>query len=137
MAGSTGSWGEAFRNFGTGNVADDGLFANVLYNGSFYARYSPTSLFPLISGAASAAQAERYLKRAAWDTGVYLNRAIIHLLDEPELDRLGMYCAWLTIPRTEDDDGVWASAAACMRTSLWRVSPYSISGLPKTFRSRA
>ncbi|QIG41678.1 FAD-binding monooxygenase [Nocardioides anomalus] len=27
--------------------------------------------------------------------------------DEPELDRLGMYCAWATIPRTEDDDRWW------------------------------
>lgn len=27
--------------------------------------------------------------------------------DEPELDRLGMYCSWLTIPRTEDDDRWW------------------------------
>jgi 2-polyprenyl-6-methoxyphenol hydroxylase-like FAD-dependent oxidoreductase len=27
--------------------------------------------------------------------------------DEPELDRLGMYCAWLTVPRTEDDDRWW------------------------------
>ncbi|CAM3700647.1 FAD-dependent oxidoreductase [Nocardioides zeicaulis] len=27
--------------------------------------------------------------------------------DEPELERLGMYCAWATIPRTEDDDRWW------------------------------
>ena len=27
--------------------------------------------------------------------------------DEPSLDRLGMYCAWATIPRTEDDDRWW------------------------------
>ena len=27
--------------------------------------------------------------------------------DEPELDRLGMYCAWATIPRTDDDDRWW------------------------------
>ncbi|PUA78994.1 FAD-dependent monooxygenase [Nocardioides currus] len=27
--------------------------------------------------------------------------------DEPELDRLGMYCAWATIPRTADDDRWW------------------------------
>ncbi|WP_134767796.1 FAD-dependent monooxygenase [Nocardioides sp. 1609] len=25
----------------------------------------------------------------------------------PVLDRLGMYCAWLTVPRTEDDDRWW------------------------------
>lgn len=27
--------------------------------------------------------------------------------DEPELERLGMYCAWATIPRTDDDDRWW------------------------------
>ncbi|MEO9322149.1 FAD-dependent monooxygenase [Nocardioides sp. C4-1] len=27
--------------------------------------------------------------------------------DEPDLERLGMYCAWATIPRTDDDDRWW------------------------------
>src|SRR5690606_13741048 len=33
-AGSTGSWGEAFRNFGTDNVAEDGLFAEYTVTGA-------------------------------------------------------------------------------------------------------
>ncbi len=33
-AGSTGSWGEAFRNFGTGDVANDGLFAEYTVTGA-------------------------------------------------------------------------------------------------------
>jgi len=32
--GSTGSWGEAFRNFGTDNVAEDGLFAEYTVTGA-------------------------------------------------------------------------------------------------------
>jgi outer membrane protein TolC len=32
--GTTGSWGEAFRNFGTGNVAADGLFAEYTVTGA-------------------------------------------------------------------------------------------------------
>lgn len=32
--GTTGSWGEAFRNFGTGNVANDGLFAEYTITGA-------------------------------------------------------------------------------------------------------
>ncbi len=32
--GSTGSWGEAFRNFGTGDVANDGLFAEYTVTGA-------------------------------------------------------------------------------------------------------
>ncbi|HVH98488.1 MAG TPA: TolC family protein [Enhygromyxa sp.] len=33
-AGSTGSWGEAFRNFGTDDVAEDGLFAEYTVTGA-------------------------------------------------------------------------------------------------------
>jgi neutral trehalase len=32
------------------------IYTNILYNGSYYRRYSPTSVFPLISGIASDAQ---------------------------------------------------------------------------------
>jgi outer membrane protein len=34
QAGQTGSWGEAFRNFGTGNVSRDGLFAEYTVTGA-------------------------------------------------------------------------------------------------------
>lgn len=50
-----------------------GLYTNVLYNGSFYARYAPTSLFPLISGAASEAQAVSTMAFAASPDGFCLN----------------------------------------------------------------
>ena len=53
--------------------ADDGLYANVLYNGSFYARYSPTSLFPLISGSATPAQADSTAAFAASPLGFCMN----------------------------------------------------------------
>lgn len=50
-----------------------GLYTNVLYNGSFYARYAPTSMFPLISGVASEAQATSTVEFAASPNGFCLN----------------------------------------------------------------
>lgn len=50
-----------------------GLYTNVLFNGSFYPRYAPTSLFPLISGAASAEQATATMAFAASPNGFCLN----------------------------------------------------------------
>ena len=50
-----------------------GAFANVLYNGSFYARLSPTSFFPLISGAATPAQAAATAALAASPLGFCLD----------------------------------------------------------------
>jgi hypothetical protein len=49
--------------------ADAGAFANVLFNGSFYPRLSPTSFFPLISGSATPAQASALAALAASPTG--------------------------------------------------------------------
>jgi len=53
--------------------AAHGSYSNVLYNGSFYPRFSPTSLFPMISGQASAAQAEALMVQAASPLGFCLN----------------------------------------------------------------
>lgn len=47
------------------NMWDDaaGIYSNVLYNGSFYSRYAPSSFFPLLSNSCSDAQADAL---AAW-----------------------------------------------------------------------
>ncbi len=50
-----------------------GLYTNVLFNGSYYPRYAPTSLYPLISGAASPAQAASAAAFAASPDGFCLN----------------------------------------------------------------
>ena len=50
-----------------------GLYTNVLYNGSFYPRYAPTSFFPLNSGSASPAQAVASMSFAASPEGFCLN----------------------------------------------------------------
>ena len=47
--------------------------AQVLYNGSFYRRWSPTSFFPLISGSASDAQAEALAASLASPLGFCFN----------------------------------------------------------------
>ena len=52
-----------------------GAYTNVLYNGSFYARHSPTSFFPLISGQATLAQAEAVAKMAASPLGFCLTES--------------------------------------------------------------
>jgi putative isomerase len=49
------------------------LFTNVLYNGSFYPRYSPTTFFPLISGIATPEQATAAMTAAASPTGFCFN----------------------------------------------------------------
>lgn len=51
----------------------DGTYSNILYNGSFYPRYSPTSLFPMISGQASVGQVEALMVQAASPLGFCLN----------------------------------------------------------------
>ena len=53
--------------------AADGTYSNVLFNGSFYPRFSPTSLFPMISGQASEAQVEALMVQAASPLGFCLN----------------------------------------------------------------
>jgi hypothetical protein len=50
-----------------------GMYTNVLYNGSFYPRYAPTSFFPLISGQATEAQAVAAMATASAPTGFCLN----------------------------------------------------------------
>jgi putative isomerase len=50
-----------------------GAYSNVLYNGSFYPRLSPTSLFPMISGSASLEQASALAVLAASPAGLCLN----------------------------------------------------------------
>jgi hypothetical protein len=52
-----------------------GLFTNTLFNGSTYARSSPTNLFPLISGAATPAQAAAGAAWAASPGGLCLNQS--------------------------------------------------------------
>ena len=52
---------------------DEGTYSNVLFNGSFYPRFSPTSLFPMISGQASPAQAEALMLQASSPLGFCLN----------------------------------------------------------------
>ena len=52
---------------------DEGTYSNVLYNGSFYPRFSPTSLFPMISGQATPAQVEKLMVQAASPLGFCLN----------------------------------------------------------------
>ena len=56
-----------------GGPAGRGLYVNALYNGSFYERNSPTALFPLISGAASPAQADALATFAASPRGLCMN----------------------------------------------------------------
>ena len=52
-----------------------GLFVNTLFNGSTYERDSPTSLFPLMSGAATPAQAAAGAAWAASPGGLCLNES--------------------------------------------------------------
>jgi len=52
---------------------DEGTYSNVLYNGSFYPRFSPTSLFPMISGQASPQQVDSLMALAASPLGFCLN----------------------------------------------------------------
>ena len=59
-----------------------GAFANVLYNGSFYSRLSPTSLFPLIAGIATPAQAAALGTWAASPRGLCLNATYAPLSGE-------------------------------------------------------
>ena len=53
-----------------GGPTGEGVFANVLFNGSFYERNSPTALFPLISGVATPAQAASLVAFAASPLGL-------------------------------------------------------------------
>lgn len=53
--------------------ASAGMYTNMLYNGSFYSRYSPTSFFPLISGSASDTQAEELMGWLASPQGFCVN----------------------------------------------------------------
>ena len=53
--------------------AEAGVYTNVLYNGSFYRRWSPTSFFPLISGSASDAQAAALAASLASPAGFCYN----------------------------------------------------------------
>ena len=55
------------------DVPPAGAYANRLFNGSFYARLAPPSLFPLISGAASDAQALALAQLAASPRGFCVN----------------------------------------------------------------
>jgi len=53
--------------------AEAGMYTNVLFNGSFYRRWSPTSFFPLISGSASDAQAAALAASLASPLGFCFN----------------------------------------------------------------
>ena len=53
--------------------AEAGMYSNVLFNGTFYRRWSPTSFFPLISGSASDAQATALAASLASPTGFCFN----------------------------------------------------------------
>jgi hypothetical protein len=53
--------------------SQDQLYSNVLYNGSFYPRYSPTTFYPLISGQASVEQAEAMMATASSPLGFCMN----------------------------------------------------------------
>ena len=55
--------------------AEAGMYTNVLYNGSFYKRYAPTSYFPLISGSASDAQADAMMALFTSPLGFCFNRS--------------------------------------------------------------
>lgn len=50
-----------------------GAFSNRLFNGTFFRRYSPTTFFPLIAGAASDAQVERMLPLLTSPAGFCVN----------------------------------------------------------------
>lgn len=50
-----------------------GMYTNMLFNGTFYPRYAPTSFFPMISGLPSAAQADAAMRFAASPEGFCLN----------------------------------------------------------------
>jgi len=49
------------------------MYSNVLYNGSFYKRFAPTSFFPLISGSASDVQADAMMKTFTAPDGFCFN----------------------------------------------------------------
>ena len=61
--------------------AEAGMFTNVLSNGSFYRRWSPTSFFPLISGSASDAQAEALAASLASPLGFCFNASHTPMAD--------------------------------------------------------
>ena len=55
--------------------AASGMYTNVLYNGSFYRRWAPTSFFPMISGSASDAQADAMMATFTSPLGFCFNRS--------------------------------------------------------------
>ena len=87
---------------------DEGTFSNVLFNGSFYPRFSPTSLFPMISGQATTAQAEALMVQAASQLGFCLN-----LTYAPDA-AAEMLVDWYGTRNGESDNAGCASDA-CMR----------------------
>lgn len=66
-----------------------GMYTNKLFNGSFYARYSPTSFFPLISGAAPPDRAAAMMRLAAAPEGFCLNTS-----HTPDADALMLVDWW-------------------------------------------
>ena len=52
-----------------------GMYTNVLYNGSFYSRFAPTSFFPMMSGSASDAQADAMMRTITSPLGMCYNRS--------------------------------------------------------------
>ena len=52
-----------------------GMYTNVLYNGSFYSRFAPTSFFPLMSGSATDAQADAMMATFTSPLGFCFNRS--------------------------------------------------------------
>jgi hypothetical protein len=61
------------------------LYTNALYNGSFYARMAPTSLFPLLGGAASDAVAAATAAFAASPAGFCMNASFTPHADAAQL----------------------------------------------------
>jgi putative isomerase len=55
--------------------AQNGIFTNVLYNGSFYRRWAPTSFFPMISGSVTDAQADALMAPFTSPLGFCFNRS--------------------------------------------------------------
>jgi putative isomerase len=61
--------------------AENGIYTNVLYNGSFYRRWAPTSFFPMMSGSATDAQADAMMATMTSPLGMCFNRSHAPLPD--------------------------------------------------------
>jgi hypothetical protein len=88
--------------------ADEGTYSNMLFNGTFYPRFSPTSLFPMISGQASAAQVEALMVQAASPLGFCLN---LSYTPHPQAE---MLVDWYGT-RGGISDNAGCASDACMR----------------------